>query len=170
MIVSLNDDKRFFMIESCTQTEYDQLKTAYTKKAEGYRFNPLFKKGLWDGNISFIKGASVPSGTWSYLMDVAKACGWKLELKGLEDMFDNTITEESYKEWVDKFFEGTKFTPRDYQIEASYNILKYRRCLSELATSAGKTLICFMVIAYLFDNHIINGKVLMIVPTVQLVL
>ncbi len=170
MIVNLNDDKRFFMIESCTQTEYDQLKLAYTKKAEGYRFNPLFKKKLWDGNISFIKGASIPSGTWSYLMDVAKTCGWELEMKGFENLFDNTITEESYKEWVDKFFTGTKFIPRDYQIEASYNILKYRRCLSELATSAGKTLICFMVIAYLLDNHIINGKVLMIVPTVQLVL
>jgi len=170
MIVNLNDDKRFFVVSDCSQTEYDQLKFAYTKKVDGYRHNPLFKKKLWDGNISFIYGASIPSGTWSYLMDTAKTCGWELEINGIERLFDCDITMESYKEWVDGFFNGTKFTPRDYQIEAAYNILKYKKSISELATSAGKTLICFMVIAYLLDNKIINGKILMIVPTVQLVL
>lgn len=170
MIVNLNDDKRFFVVSDCTQTEYDQLKFAYTKKVDGYRHNPLFKKKLWDGNISFIQGASIPSGTWSYLMDTAKTCGWNLEINGIEKLFDNKLTKESYTEWVERFFKDTKFTPRDYQIEASYNILKYKKSISELATSAGKTLICFMTIAYLLDNGIINGKVLMIVPTVQLVL
>ena len=58
MIVNLNDDKRFFVVSDCSQTEYDQLKFAYTKKVDGYRHNPLFKKKLWDGNISFIQGAS----------------------------------------------------------------------------------------------------------------
>lgn len=51
MIVNLSEDKRFFVIESCTQEEYDQLKRAYTKKPDGYRFNPMYKKGLWDGTI-----------------------------------------------------------------------------------------------------------------------
>ena len=171
MITSLSEDQKFFVIESCTQDEYDQLKTAYTKKPDGYRFNPMYKKGLWDGNITFIKGAYIPSGTWSYLVDVSKMCNWQeLKLNGIGDMFDTGITEESFSKWCEDFFSDLSFKPRDYQIEAAYNILKYRKCLSELATSAGKTLICFMVIAYLFDQKKINGKVLMIVPTVQLVL
>ena len=166
----LNEDKKFITIRECTQLEYDQLKTAYTKKADGYRFNPLYKKGLWDGNVTYMRGANIPSGTWSYLMDVARQCGWKLNIDGLSRIFDNTITLDSFTEWTNRFFDGLPFTPRDYQIEGAYNILRYKRCLSELATSAGKTLICFMVIAYLMDNKIIDGKILMIVPTVQLVL
>lgn len=166
----LSDDKRFITIRECTQEEYEAVKTAYTKKAEGYRYNPLYKKKLWDGNVTYFKGANLPSGTWSYLIDISKQCGWKLKIDGLRGLFDNDITLESYTEWVDKFFADLPFTPRDYQIKSAYKILRFRKCLSELATSAGKTLICFMVLAYLIDKHIIKGKVLMIVPTVQLVL
>ena len=169
MIANLSEDKKFFVIESCTQEEYEQLKSAYTKKVDGYRFNPLYKKGLWDGNISFVKGPNIPSGTWSYLNDMAKMCKWELTLNGLDNLFDNSITEESFTEWCNVFFSDLAFKPRDYQIEAAYGILKYRKCISELATSAGKTLICFMVLAYLLDNKIIRN-VLMIVPTIQLVL
>lgn len=169
MIANLSENKKYFVIESCTQAEYDQLKAAYTKKADGYRFNPLYKKGLWDGNISFVKGANIPAGTWSYLTDVAKMCGWDLKLNGIKALFDTEITEESFQEWCDGFFSDLTFKPRDYQIDAAFNILRYRTCVSELATSAGKTLICFMVLAYLLDNKIIRN-ILMIVPTIQLVL
>lgn len=170
MILNLSEDKKFFIIESCTQDEYNQLKIAYTKKAEGYRFNPLFKKKLWDGNITFIKGANIPSGTWSYLIDTAKMCKWKdFKLNGVSKLIDNEITIEKFTEWCNIFFDGLPFTPREYQINAAFNILKYKKCLSELATSAGKTLICFMVLAYLLDNKICKN-ILMIVPTVQLVL
>ena len=66
------------------------------------------------------------------------------------------------------FFDGSEMQPRDYQIEAAYNILKFRNCLSELATSAGKTLISFMVISYLLEKQK-AGRVLFIVPNVSLV-
>lgn len=170
MIVNLSEDKRFFVIESCTQEEYDQLKCAYTKKPDGYRFNPMYKKGLWDGTISFVKGANIPSGTWSYLMDTSNTCNWDIKLNGISKLVDTSITLEGFTNWCNTFFADLEFKPRDYQIEAAYNILRFKKCLSELATSAGKTLICFMVIAYLVDNKIINNKVLMIVPTIQLVL
>lgn len=170
MIVNLSEDKRFFVIESCTQEEYDQLKRAYTKKPDGYRFNPMYKKRLWDGTISFVKGANIPSGTWSYLMDTSNTCNWDLKLNGISKLVDTSITLEGFTNWCNTFFADLEFKPRDYQIEAAYNILRFKKCLSELATSAGKTLICFMVIAYLVDNKIINNKILMIVPTIQLVL
>lgn len=170
MITTLNEDQKFIVINECTQEEYDQLKAAYTKKVEGYRFNPQYKKGLWDGNITFIKGGNIPSGTWSYLKEVAGQCGWDLEIRNLNLLFDSSLTEDGFKEWCDEFFKDLEFKPREYQILSAYKILKYRKCLSELATSAGKTLICFMVVAYLMDRGVIEGKVLVIVPTVQLVL
>ena len=66
------------------------------------------------------------------------------------------------------FFDGSEIQPRDYQIEAAYNILKFRNCLSELATSAGKTLISFMVVSYLLEKQK-AGRILFIVPNVSLV-
>ena len=170
MIVELSEDKKFLVIKECTQEEYEQVVASYTKMVDGYRFNPLYKKGLWDGSIKFMKGGNIPSGTYYYLKETMKTYGYELKINGLKNLFDNEITIESFTEWVNDFFKDSKYTPRDYQIESAFKILKYKRCLSELATSAGKTLICFMVIAYLLDNKIINGKVLMIVPIVDLVM
>lgn len=170
MIVELSDNRKYLVIRECTQEEYDQVKLSYTKMVDGYRFTPLYKKGLWDGSICFIKGANIPSGTYQYLREVCAKYGYPLEEQGLERLFDGGITRESFQEWVDDFFADSKFTPRDYQVEAAYRILRDRCCISELATSAGKTLICFMVIAYLLDRKVIGGKVLVIVPTIQLVM
>ena len=170
MITELSEDKRFLIIKDCTQDEYNQVLTSYTKTVDGYRFSPLYKKGLWDGTIKFIKGASIPSGTYMYLYETMQEFNYELKMYGLKRMFDQTITLESYTEWVNDFFKDSKFKPRDYQIESAFKIIKYKRCLSELATSAGKTLICFMVLAYLLDNKKLNGKILMIVPNVSLVL
>lgn len=170
MNLELSDDKKYLVIRECTQEEYDQLKVSYTKKVDGYRYNPLYKRGLWDGNISFVKGANIPSGTYMYLEDVAKEYGFALNVSGLEKLGDENLSRDAFDEWLNDFFSQSKFKPRDYQADAAFGILKNRRCLSELATSAGKTLICFIVIAYLLDNKKIEGKVLMIVPTVQLVM
>ena len=83
-------------------------------------------------------------------------------------LFDISINEAIFKDWVADFFKDSKIKPRDYQIDAAFKILKYRRCLAELATSAGKTLISFMVIAYMMDV-LGKKKILMIVPNVSLV-
>ena len=57
---------------------------------------------------------------------------------------------------------------QDYQIEAAFNILKFRKCLSELATSAGKTLISFLTVAYMLEKQKAK-RILFIVPNVSLV-
>ena len=47
-------------------------------------------------------------------------------------------------------------------------ILQTKRCILELATSSGKTLIIFTAIAYMIEKHI-NNKFLIIVPRITLV-
>ena len=78
------------------------------------------------------------------------------------------MSAESFESWALEFFNGSKITPRDYQIETAYNILKFRKCLAELATSAGKTLISFMTISYMLEKKKAE-KILFIVPNVSLV-
>jgi superfamily II DNA or RNA helicase len=168
MELSLSDNKKFLVIDSCTELEYEQLKSSLTKKIEGWRFHPLVKKRVWDGNISFIKRNKIPAGLWKEVIDICKEYDLKYSLNGITEIFDTNIKESDFLEWVDDFFKDSDIKPRDYQIDAAFKILRYRRCLAELATSAGKTLISFMVVAYMMEQLGIK-KILMIVPNVSLV-
>lgn len=69
--------------------------------------------------------------------------------------------------------------PREYQIEAAFNILSKKMSLSQLATRSGKTLITYIVLRYLLEylkrnkkeesENNLGNKVLMIVPSIHLV-
>jgi superfamily II DNA or RNA helicase len=148
--------------------EYEQLKSSLTKKIEGWRFHPLVKKKVWDGNITFIKGNKVPAGLWKEVIDICKEYDLPFTLNGITNIFDSELTVETFNAWVSDFFKNSDIKPRDYQVDAAYKILRYRRCLAELATSAGKTLISFMVVGYMLEQ-LGKKKILMIVPNVSLV-
>jgi len=127
------------------------------------------KKKIWDGNITFLKRNKIPAGLWKEVVDICKEYDFKLTLNGVTRIFNRDIDEISFREWVNDFFKDHKnIKPREYQIDAAYKIIKYRRCLAELATSAGKTLISFIVIAYLMEV-LDKQRILMIVPNVSLV-
>lgn len=168
MLVSVTEDLRWLKIESCTQEEYTTVRLAYNKPVEGYKFMPQFKKGLWDGHMNFLKKQYVPLGTIGYLQKTFAAADFPLEVEGWERVATG-ITPEEFTAWCGEFFAGSQWQPRDYQIEAAYEIVERRFSLSELATSAGKTLITYMVIAYLL-KHGLAERVMMIVPTTALVI
>lgn len=169
MKLKLTDDKRYLQILKCTQQEYDILKAEFTKRPDGYLFNPLYKQHKWDGFIRFYNGALFPGTAYKHIQGICQKYGFQYDVEGIEKLFDLEINREDFVEWVEDFFSDLKFKPRNYQIDAAYRILKARRCMAGLATSAGKTLISFMVFAYLFQKKGIK-RILMIVPTVSLVL
>lgn len=169
MVLSLTQDNRFLSIDEASELELEQLNISLTKRIEGWRFNPLVKRGIWDGYVSYIKDNRwIPVGLWRHVMVLCKEYRFELKINGVTRLFDSNITAESFEEWALDFFDGAKITPRDYQIEAAFNILKFRRCLAELATSAGKTMISFMTVAYMLEKQKAN-KILFIVPNVSLV-
>ena len=170
MILTLTDDNQFLRIDEITELELEQITISLTKRIESWRFNPLVKKGVWDGYVSYIKDDKwIPAGLWKYVMEVCKEYGYDLQINGIRRLIDSNINQEKFTEWALDFFKGSEITPRDYQIETAYNILKFRRSLSELATSAGKTLISFLTVAYLLETRKVE-KILFIVPNVSLVL
>ena len=169
MELSLTDNKQFLRIDEASELEIEQLNITFNRRIENWRFHPLVKKGLWDGYISYIKDDKwIPSGLWKEVVDLCKQYKFELKMNGVTSMFDPSVKLEEFTEWALDYFDGHEITPRDYQIDAAYNILKFRRCLSELATSAGKTLITYMVIAYMLEKGK-SGRVLLIVPNVSLV-
>tara|TARA_A100001037_G_scaffold303591_1_gene337985 strand:- start:5589 stop:7088 length:1500 start_codon:yes stop_codon:yes gene_type:complete len=169
MELTLTENKQYLRVDEATELELEQLNISLTKRIDSWRFNPLVKRGVWDGYVSYFKDNKwIPSGLWRYVYNVCKEYRFELNINGVTSLFDRNITSEWFEKWALAFFEGSSITPRDYQIEAAYNILKFRKCLSELATSAGKTLISFLTVAYLLERGHAQ-KILFIVPNVSLV-
>jgi len=169
LVLTLTEDNQFLRIDEATELELEQVKIALTKRIDSWRFNPLVKRGVWDGYVSYIKDDKwIPAGLWRFVMSVCKDYGYELQIEGLKRLIDPNINAEQFETWAIEFFKDSQFTPRDYQIETAYNILKFRKCLAELATSAGKTLISFMVVAYMLEKQKAE-RILFIVPNVSLV-
>ena len=164
-------DNRFIQIIECTELELEQIRHSFKKRISNWRFHPLVKRGVWDGYIAFIdKYQRVPVGLWNELNQVCSKYGFDLEIEGVDRILDQDFDEAHFRKWVADFFEDhPKIKPRDYQVDACVAILKYRRSISEIATSAGKTLIIFMVFAYIKEFKG-GGKFLMIVPNTNLIL
>ena len=96
MELSLTENKKFLVIDACTELEYEQLKSSLTKKIEGWRFHPLVKKKIWTGDVSFVKRNKIPAGLWKEIIDICKDYDFQCSLKGITDIFDNEITEETF--------------------------------------------------------------------------
>ena len=167
--LTLTENNQFLRIDAATELELEQLNISLTRRIEGWRFNPLVKRGVWDGYVSYIKDNKwIPSGLWQEITKICKQYKYELKINGITRLFDKNITAEGFEAWSLEFFERSELTPRDYQLEAAFNILKFRRSLSELATSAGKTMISFLTIAYMLEKESAK-KILFVVPNVSLV-
>jgi len=166
---TLTHNDRILTLTEATEMEIDQLNLTFKKQTANAKWDPRVKKGWWDGYISYFKSDRyLPSGLWNEVVELCKQYDFELQIDGIQRKFDKEIDQEEFTSWVNEKWADAKMKPRDYQISTVYNIIKYQNCLAELATSAGKTLITYMTIAYLLETKK-SKKILMIVPTVDLV-
>ena len=171
------DQQWMILIESPDEVEKKQIELSLTKKIHNFYFHPLVKKKLWDGSICFVEKRGsfwkVPIGLWREVLQIGEDFNIEIEINGLDKIINKELTLEDFTDWVNKFFEdGVGGDPgkqvRDYQIETAWKIIKYRYSISEVATSSGKTLISFIILAYLKSKGLIR-KFLMVVPNTNLV-
>jgi len=171
------DQQWMILIESPEDVEKKQIELSLTKKIHNFYFHPLVKKKLWDGSICFVEKRGsfwkVPIGLWREVLQIGEDYNIEIEINGLDKIINKNLTLEDFTAWVHNFFEdGVGGDPdkqvRDYQIETAWKIIKYRYSISEVATSSGKTLISFIILAYLKSMGLIR-KFLMIVPNTNLV-
>ena len=171
------DQQWMILLESLDEVEKKQLDISLTQKIHNFYFHPLVKKKIWDGNICFIEKKGnmwkVPIGLWREVLEIGEKYNIEMQIKGIEEIIIRNITLEDFTEWVNEFFvDGIggdpDKKPRDYQIETAWKIIRYRYSISEVATSSGKTLISFMIFAYLKSKGLIK-KYMMIVPNNNLV-
>lgn len=171
------DQQWMILIDAPDEVEKKQIELSLTKKIHNFYFHPLVKKKIWDGSICFVekRGAfwKVPIGLWREVMQIGEEYNIQIEINGLDRVINKDLTLEEFTEWVKDFFaDGIGGDPtkqvRDYQIETAWKIIKYRYSVSEVATSSGKTLIAFIILAYLKSKGLIR-KYLMVVPNTNLV-
>lgn len=172
------DLKWLCLMDYSEDFEKKQIELTFTRKIHNHYFHPLVKKKIWDGSICFVDKRSslwrIPVGLWSEVFSMGEKYKIDIEINGLERIIDSTLTLESFTEWCNEFFKDgiggdPKKTLRDYQIETAWRIIRFKLSISEIATSSGKTLIAFIVLAYLKKVHNIK-KFLMVVPNSNLIL
>lgn len=173
MLVKLMDNKNFLQIVECSDVEFKQLQFSFRKKIKNWRFHPQVKRKLWDGYMTFMDSAGrMPVGLWNELIEVCKEHGFAVNFEDF-DLFRSPYTKEEFLAWVEatSFFDkkGNKIEPRDYQVSSVWAILKYKYSISEIATSAGKTLIMYMVMAFLRHKGLLK-RMLIIVPNISLII
>jgi len=167
----ITDDGRFIQLVDYTTSEIDQIRLSFKKRISNWRFHPLVKKKVWDGYITFIDRYNrLPIGLWHKLIEQTKKYNFELELENKECLVNTQINKEEFVTWVKELLKNkTNLEIRDYQLESIYKILRYYKSRSELSTNAGKTLMVFLVYAYLKKIGILN-KMLIIVPNTQLII
>jgi len=139
----------------------EELSAYFTFKVPGYQFMPAYRNKFWDGQIRLYNTSTqmLYSGLNNYVIMFAKERGYEVEFE-----YDNSAENYSVAE-AKKFIEEEKFTmtPRDYQLEAYVDAIRYKRGLFISPTASGKSFIIYMVMRKLLRQTLI------IVPTTTLV-
>lgn len=170
MKLILTEDNKFLRISECTETEYDQIVLSLTRKIRGANFHPLVKKKLWDGKVKFINNRLIPVGLWDRVTKICNQFGIELSIEGMERIINYDFEEAGVSKFSEEFFsDHPKYKPRDYQVKAAALAIKYRLSQSQIATSAGKTMISFLTYAYLKSIGVVK-RMLVIVPNTTLVM
>lgn len=149
---TLTDDKKWIYVDG-NPDEVDQIRLTFTKKINSWF---IIKKKNPDANVeeAFMNHLGIiPVGLWVELVNVCVEYNYYLSFSpDFNDSIKNhTVSEESYKTYIDTLFQNKDFQPRDYQYDAVYNMLKYNNCCVEISTSGGKTLMSYMLFRYMKD-------------------
>jgi hypothetical protein len=145
------------IVQESSRIEYHQLQLSLTRKVKGWKFHPLVKRGIWNGEVSCFDGGKINLGLWKECVKACQMAGTKFDMINKEDFpINRDITLEDLTEFCKNYFKGHQyqdkktmewkdFIPHDYQIETAFKILKNRYCIGEVATSGGKSLIISII-------------------------
>lgn len=175
MKIDLLDNQEFMVLSSNNEYEFNVITNALTTEIPDAW---LLKRmnAAHNTERKFINNyGMVPVGLWVYLIKVCRDCNISVDMSPKMAAYINQfqLDFDSFKKYVDDIFDGAMtdkgkpFRPYNYQVKAAYMLLKYKKCCGELSTSAGKTLISFIIFKYLIDVCKVC-KILYIVPNINL--
>lgn len=167
-------DLRYIFMQSDSPNQEELIRLeSYLNKIPQYMFLPSFA-GVPKPEVFLNKFKSKTGNIiyWCHSGLADTISDWckknNIQITGIDDNLKYRNVPESLDEFI-KYVDSWRMsiTPRPYQYQAAYEILKNRQSLSQLATRAGKTLIAYIVFRYMLEHG--AKKILMIVPSIQLV-
>lgn len=174
--IDITEDNKFLYLMSPYVQELNIVKAAFVREVKNAWL--LRKKSKFiETKRAFITDLGyMPVGLWLDLLQYCKQnniqCNFTQRALNYINQF-NTLNKDEFFAYVKNLFDGAcnadgkPFMPYDYQIDAAYTLLKYRFSSAEISTSAGKTLIAYILFKYLYHQCNIN-RILYIVPNVDL--
>lgn len=147
-----------------------EIKDRFEFLVDGYKFNPLYKSGRWDGKIRLYNAQrkTIYLGLLQNILNYAKEIGAEVNYLNQINSTDDFSLEHVQKfiDWLDIHSRGKKIELRDYQVQAVHNAINEKRALLLSPTSSGKSAIIYSLIRH----HLEYGrKTLIIVPSISLV-
>lgn len=177
MQIDITYDNQYFVLSSDYIFELNVVRTALTREIPNAW---MLKKitSIQNTDRCFMNNYNmVPVGLWLEVINVCKQNNIQVQFsdKALEYINNfKFIDYNDFKNWVLELFKGAKnnkgndFIPYDYQIEAAYKLIKFRKSCVEISTSGGKTLIAFILFKYWYEVMNIE-HILFVVPSKGLV-
>lgn len=148
-----------------------ELSDFFSFMTPNYMFMPSYKNGLWDGKTRLYKilGSLLPAGLYEILLKFASErdydvvdrrtpSKYKKSTEGQIEEFCKELNPHSGSKPIDHY---------DYQLDAIKHAIFNERSTVLSATSSGKSLIIYSLI--MWYQRLIKGKILVIVPSVNLV-
>ncbi|XAO14814.1 DNA helicase [Escherichia phage JM17] len=153
----------------CDESVFYELRDFFSFEADGYKFNPRYKYGNWDGRIRLLDyNRLLPYGLVGQIKKFCSNMSYSVWID--PKIFETEdLTREDFDAWLSKqeiYSGNAKIEPHWYQKDAVYEGLVNRRRILNLPTSAGKSLIQALLARYYLENY--EGKILIIVPTTAL--
>ena len=149
---------------------FQELSDHFTFDIPGAKFMPQYRSKHWDGKIRLFSthNGEIYVGLLDKIISWAKNHQYSIEFEN--NKFYGTPFEEneliSYEGVSDYMNKISKHKPRDYQIDAVCDALKYNRKLLISPTASGKSLMIYSVVRYYIES---SKRILLIVPTTSLV-
>ncbi len=149
---------------------FQELSEYFTFEVPGSKFMPQYRNKYWDGKIRLFSThtGEIYVGLLDKIVSWAKKFDYSVKFK--DNKFYGTpleenemVSHEGVKEYMNRI---SKHKPRDYQINAVYDALKYNRKLLISPTASGKSLMIYSVVRYFTEK---DNKILLVVPTTSLV-
>lgn len=159
---------RILQLTEYNNLEYEYLKQNFTLSGWNYRKG---KKIKWEKTF-LQNGTFLSSGFLLKLRKFAQEKGFNINIDGIENFVNPKYDKEFITEWVQsQTYKKDYIVPRWYQTDALYYSQRYKFTRGDFATGSGKTFICYLVSRFILEQTLQqkNKKVLMVVPSVQLV-
>ncbi len=147
-----------------------ELSEWFSFMVDGYKFQPKYKAGIWDGRIRLFntKKKTIYKGLIEEIIKFAKSRNHPLEI---DESLRNTngVSYDEVKAYVDSLDlhgRGNKLEVREYQYEAIHHAINNSRSLLLSPTASGKSLIIYSLIRW----HIFHERnIVIVVPSTMLV-